>query len=167
MRTRALTASEAVARLIELGYDLEDKCNYIKDNDYTLPFGETTFEWVNPEPNCFNPSLLYWEMEGVYYKVCLLEDRLGNSNVTLIRFEGRNGICVANYNKMKAAQKKEFMAMLESADRYSLPAPQRERDGWKDASYTDEKGLHQTAWYNSRGEYVTLKEWIAQGKPMN
>ena len=167
MKTRALTASEAVARLIELGYSLEGKGNCIKDNDYTLPLGETTFAYVNPEPNMFNPSILYWEMEGVYYRVCLHEDSRGNSNVTLLRFEGCNGICVANYNKMKAAQKKEFMAMLESAERYSLPVPQRERDGWKDASYLDEKGAHHTAWYNSRGEYVTFKEWIEQGKPMN
>ena len=165
MKTRALTASEAVARLLEIGYVVG--MNSIKDNDFTLPFGETTFQYVNPTPNSFNPSILFWESTGVRYAVRVYEDFKGNSNIFLCRYEGDCCIAIANYNKMKAAQKKEFMAMLESAERYSLPVPQRERDGWKDASYKDEAGVHHTAWYNSRGEYVTFKEWIEQGKPMN
>ena len=164
MKTRALTASEAVARLVEIGYVVG--MNSIKDNAFTLPFGETTFRYVNPRPNMFNPSILFWESTGVRYAVQVYEFN-GNSNIFLYRYEGNCGIAIANYNKMKAAQKKEFMAMLESAERYSLPEPQRERDGWKDASYLDEKGVHHPAWYNSRGEYVTYKEWIEQGEPMN
>ena len=122
MKTRALTASEAVARLVEIGYVVGSNC--IKDNAFTLPFGETTFRYVNPRPNMFNPSILAWDSTGVRYAVRVYEDCKGNSNIFLYRYEGDCGMPIADYNKMKAAEKKEFMAMLESAERYELQQPQ-------------------------------------------
>lgn len=159
MRTRALTASEAVERLAEIGYKVGDglsSMNCIKDNAYTLPYGATTFQYVNPTPNTFNPALLYWEQVGVRYSVWVYEDVNGNSNVYLFRWNGSNGCPIANYNKMKAAEKKAFIAMLETAERYTLPVPQRVRDGYRDASYKDENGVYHTAYYDPAGNYIEM-----------
>lgn len=103
MRTRALTASEATARLISLGY-YQNAHTTIKDNEYTLPFGKSE--------------------NGVYYTIQVWEDGRGNSNIRLYRFapikacpDTAIGVPVANYNKMKASEKKAFIQMLESAER--------------------------------------------------
>ena len=153
---KALTASEATAKLLTLGYSKDwNARNYIKDNDYTLPFGKTTFTYVNPRPNMFGPDILYWEAVGVRYNVEVYEDSKGRSNILLYRFEGDNGKAIANYNKMKAAEKKAFMEMLENATIIDFPAPQRERDGFRDASYKDENGVSHTAWYDRDGNFCT------------
>ena len=101
MRTRALTASEATARLISLGY-FPNALTTIKDNECTLPFGKSE--------------------NGVFYGVQVWEDNKGNSNIFLFRFIQNDvvgcsiGVPIANYNKMKAAEKKTFMQMLETAE---------------------------------------------------
>lgn len=100
MRTRALTASEATARLISLGYS-QNAHTTIKDNEYTLPFGKSE--------------------NGVFYSVQVWEDNKGNSNVILYRYIPSKCGCsigtpIANYNKMKAVEKKAFMQMLETAE---------------------------------------------------
>ena len=114
MKTRALTASEATARLFEIGFS-KDSRNCIQDNDFTRPFGETNFTYANPRVNCFGPELIMWDMVGVRYSVEILEDYKGNSNVLLYRFNGHNGECIANYNKMKAAEKKDERGVSHSA----------------------------------------------------
>lgn len=103
MRTRALTASEATARLICLGY-YQNAHTTIKDNEYTLTFGKSE--------------------NGIYYSVQVWEDGRGNSNIILYRFvpskacsDTAIGVPIANYNKMKASEKKAFMQMLETAEK--------------------------------------------------
>lgn len=151
MRTRALTASEANARLIELGFSIG--LNTIQDNEYTLPFGTTTYTYANPSPNPFGPCHLYWESVGVKFSIGIEEDYKGNSNILLLMFNGCNGKAIANYNKMKAAEKKAFMEMAENAIRIEFPKPQALRDGFRDAKYMDEHGCYHTAFYDPFGNY--------------
>ena len=159
MKTRALTASEATARLIEIGFGKEwDSHNFIQDNDYTRPYGETNFTYANPIVNRFGPEKLYWDMVGVRYSIIIREDYKGNSNVLLYRWEGSHGECIADYNKMKAAEKKAFMEMLENAVRIDWPKPQEIRDCFRDASYKDERGVCHTAFIANDGMLHTLAE---------
>lgn len=159
MKTRALTASEATAKLIELGFSKNwDSHDFIQDNDFTRPFGETTFTYTNPVPNCFGPDILSWDMVGVRYEIKVCEDYKGNSNVRLYRFEGHNGKCIADYNKMKASEKKAFMEMLENAVLIDWPEPQKTRNGFRDAKYKDEHGVTHLAFYAPDGTFVEFKD---------
>ena len=159
MKTRALTASEATAKLIEMGYGKEwNQTNYIADNEFTLPFGKTNFTFANPRVNFFGPDMIMWDSVGVRYSVGILEDSKGNSNIFVYRWNGSCGTCIASYNKMKAAEKKAFMEMLENAVLIDWPEPQRTRDGFRDASYKDENGVHHTAFYAPDGKFVSFAE---------
>ena len=159
MKTRALTASEATARLFEIGFGKDwNSRNFIQDNDFTRPFGETNFTYANPRVNSFGPELIMWDMVGVRYSVEIREDYKGNSNVLLYRFNGHNGECIANYNKMKAAEKKAFMEMLENAVLIDWPEPQTIRNGFRDASYKDERGVCHSAFYAPDGKFYTFAE---------
>ena len=157
MKTRALTASEATAKLIEMGFR-KGLDNSIQDNDYTRPFGETSFTYANPRVNSFGPEMIMWDMVGIRYSVEIFEDFKGNSNVLLYRFNGHNGTAIANYNKMKAAEKKAFMEMLENAVLIDWPEPQRTRNGFRDASYKDERNVRHTAFIAPDGKFVAFKE---------
>ena len=100
MRTRALSASEATARLIGLGF-YQNAQTTIKDNEYTLPYGKSE--------------------NGGFYSVEVWEDGNGRSNIVLYKFIPSKTGCsigtpIANYNKMKASEKKVFMQMLETAE---------------------------------------------------
>lgn len=156
MKTRALTASEATALLIEkLGFDsLSTETYFIQDNDYTRRFGVSDFKWVNPEHNTFNPALAYWTGVGVRFSISIYEWN-GRSNVLLYKWNGCSGHPVADYNKMKAAEKKEFIEMCLAAKRANYDQPFRVWEGWKDESYRDEKGVFHTAWRTPDGELHT------------
>lgn len=120
-RQRALTASEATRRLIEAGYEV-DIINAIADNEYTLKYGKTTLKYENPQPNIFDTSIVMWDMVGVWYSIEVYEHD-GKSNVTLNRWNGRNGMTIVSYNKLNAAEKKEFMDMCLNAKRVKYEAP--------------------------------------------
>lgn len=155
---KALTASEAVARAIELGFEV-GKSNWVKDNIFTQPYGPTTFKYVNPRPNIFNPALLFWERTGVRYYVYLTEQN-GRSNIRLYRQDDDKnwGEEIANYNKMCAEARKLFMETLEGMERYECEFPRKVREGFRDASYKDENGVCITAWYDPEGNYCTFKD---------
>ena len=158
---RALTASEATALLIEkLGFDSHSmETYYIQDNDYTRRFGVSDFKWINPKHNTFNPALAHWTGIGVCFSICIHEWR-GKSNVLLYMWEGQSGHAVADYNKMKAAGKKEFIEMCLTAKRAYYNQPFRVWDGWKDESYKDENGVWHTAWRTPDGVLHTSRELI-------
>jgi len=158
---RALTASEATALLIEkLGFDSHSmETYYIQDNDYTRRFGVSDFKWINPEHNRFNPALAYWTGVGTKFSICISEWN-GRSNVYLDMWNGCTGRAVANYNKMNAAEKKEFIEMCLSAKRAYYDQPFRVWDGWKDESYKDENGVWHTAWRTPDGVLHTSRELI-------
>lgn len=158
---RALTASEATALLIEkLGFDSHSmETYYIQDNDYTRRFGVSDFKWINPEHNRFNPALAYWTGVGTRFSICISEWN-GRSNVYLDMWDGCNGRAVANYNKMNAAEKKEFIEMCLTAKRANYDQPFRVWDGWKDESYKDENGVCHTAWRTPDGVLHTSRELI-------
>lgn len=161
MKTRALTASEATALLIEkLGFDsMSTEIYFIQDNDYTRRFGVSDFKWVNPEPNTFNPALAHWTGIGVRFSICIYEWS-GRSNVLLYMWEGQSGHAVADYNKMKAAEKKEFIEMCLTAKRANYDLPFRVWEGWKDESYRDERNVWHTAWRTPDGVLHTIRELI-------
>ena len=160
MKTRALTASEATNLLIEhfnlVGMEIHDTI-YIADNDYTRRFGESTFKWINPEHNPFNPALAYFTGVGVKFSLGIYEWN-GQSNVFLYMWDGCTGKPIANYNKMKAAEKKEFIEMCLNAKRISYDYPFKVWEGWKDESYKDENDVHHTAWRTPDGVYHTSRE---------
>ena len=158
---RALTASEATALLIEkLGFDSHSMVTYyIQDNDYTRRFGVSDFKWINPEHNRFNPALAYWTGVGTRFSICISEWN-GRSNVYLDMWDGCNGRAVANYNKMNAAEKKEFIDMCLTAKRANYDQPFHVWDGWKDESYRDENGVWHTAWRTPDGVLHTSRELI-------
>lgn len=155
---RALTASEATALLIEkLGFDsMSTETYYIQDNDYTRRFGVSDFKWVNPEHNIFNPALVHWTGIGVRFSIGIYEWS-GRSNVTLEMWDGQCGHPVADYNKMKAAEKKEFIEMCLTAKRANYDQPFRVWEGWKDESYKDEQGVCHSAWRTPDGVLHTHK----------
>lgn len=161
MKTRALTASEATALLIEkLGFDsMSTETYFIQDNDYTRRFGVSDFKWINPEHNHFNPALAYWTGVGVRFSISIYEWS-GRSNVLLTMWEGQSGHPVADYNKMKAAEKKEFIEMCLTAKRANYDQPFRVWEGWKDESYRDERGVWHTAWRTPDGVLHTSRELI-------
>ena len=132
--------------------------NFIADNEYTRPFGETNFTYANPHINHFGPEMLMWEAIGVRYSIEILEDEAGRSNITLYRWEGSFGKPIASYNKMKAAEKKAFMEMLENAVLIDWPQPQSIRNGFRDASYKDENGVCHSAFYAPDGKLISFKE---------
>lgn len=155
--TRALTASEATAKLFEMGFTNDwNKTNWIADNEFTLPFGKTNFTYANPRVNSFGPELISWDTVGVRYSVEILEDSKGNSNIFIYRWNNGTDSCIASYNKMKAAEKKSFMEMLEKAVLIDWPAPQTIRNGFRDASYKDENGVHHSAFYAPDGKFVSF-----------
>lgn len=160
MANRALTASEATARAIALGYKV-GKSNWVKDNVFTKPYGPTTMKFIDPEPNMFFPAMIAWRKTGVAYYVYLTESQ-GRSNIRLYRVDYTQpcacGDEIANYNQMNAATKKLFMEALETAERYEAEPPQEMRTGFKDARYQDENGVAQTAWYDPEGNYCTMKD---------
>lgn len=161
MKTRALTASEATSLLIEkLGFDsMSTEIYFIQDNDYTRRFGVSDFKWVNPEHNTFNPALAHWTGIGVRFSICIYEWS-GRSNVLLYMWEGQSGHAVADYNKMKAAEKKEFIEMCLTAKKANYDLPFRVWEGWKDESYRDERGVWHTAWRTPDGVLHTTRELI-------
>ena len=159
MKTRALTASEATAKLIEMGFGKEwNQHNFIADNEFTLPFGKTNFTYANPRVNSFGPEMIMWDMVGVRYSIGILEDSKGNSNISLYRWNGHNGTRIASYNKMNASEKKAFMEMLENAVLIDWPEPQTIRNGFRDASYKDERGVYHSAFYAPDGKFYTFAE---------
>lgn len=102
MRTRALTASEAIARLISLGYKMNAHTT-IKENEYTLRFGKAE--------------------NGIYYTILMGEYGVGMSNIMLYRFVPKRsqpntalGFPVISYHNMQESEKEEFLQMLESAE---------------------------------------------------
>ena len=150
MKTRALTASEATALLIEkLGLQPLE-IYYIQDNDYTRRFGVSDFQWVNPVHNTFNPALAYWTGVGVRFSITVYELK-GKSNITLDIWNGQSGHTIADYNKMKAAETTEFIEMCLTAKRAIYDQPFRVWEGWKNESYRDERGVCHTAWRTPDG----------------
>lgn len=157
MKTRALTASEATALIIEkLGIDDIRESYFIQDNDYTRKFGVSDFKYENPRHNPYNPSLAMWDAIGVRFSICISEWN-GRSNVLLEMWDGSCGHEVANYNKMKAAEKKEFIEMCLTAKRANYDVPFRVWEGWKNESYRDEKGVYHTAWRTPDGILHTCR----------
>lgn len=125
MKTRALTASEATSLLIEkLNISDIRESYFIEDNDYTRRFGVSNFEYVNPVTNDYDPKkdLVYWTAKGTRFSISIYEWE-GQSNIHLYMWNGDCGHQVANYNKMKAAEKKEFIEMCLNAKRvfYNVP----------------------------------------------
>ena len=122
---RALTASEATSLLMEkLNISNLNETYYIEDNDYTKRFGVSNFEWVNPITNDFDEKkdLVYWTAKGTRFSIGIYEWN-GQSNVLLYMWNGGCGKCVASYNKMKAAEKKEFLEMCLNSKRVSYDVP--------------------------------------------
>lgn len=152
MKTRALTASEATALLIEkLGFGTSvTETYFIQDNDYTRRFGVSDFKWINPIHNPYNPSLAVWTGVGVRFSIDIYECN-GKSNIFLLMWNGQTGHTIADYNKMKAAEKKEFIEMCLTAKRANYDQPFRVWEGWKNESYRDERGICHTAWRTPDG----------------
>lgn len=98
---RALTTSEAVARLMELGLS-NHRIKRIGDNELTLPYGATT--------------------DDVFYAIDINESYDGRSYVGLYRFVkkywngkdlGASGSAIFVYSKANAKEKKLFMDIVE------------------------------------------------------
>lgn len=155
---KTLTASQATALLIEkMNYNIKSfETYYIEDNAYTEKFGRTDFEYVNPQHNDFNPALAYWTAKGTRFSILIYELN-GKSNVTLEMWNGTAGKTVANYNKMKAAEKREFIEMCLNSKRVYFNPPFEIWEGWKDESYRDEKGIFHIAWRTPDGNLHNSK----------
>ena len=157
---RALTASEATAILIKKGwFALQNniKTLWIADNEYTKKYGESSFKWENPEHNHFNPSLAHWTATGVRFSITIYEWG-GKSNITLEKWDGSCGKTIVSYNKLTAAEKKEFFAMCENATLLDYEPPFRVWEGWKDESYRDENGVFNSAWRTPNGILHNCRE---------
>jgi hypothetical protein len=114
MKTRALTTSEAVAKLLELGFE-NHRCNTISDNEFTEPFGAS---YTNPNPpkkyNQFTKEWYYDEYEGrISYCLSIDEYADGTSYLRIHRFEGHSGTRIFDYAKANAATKKRFIEVME------------------------------------------------------
>ena len=110
---RALTTSEAVKALFELGVE-NHRGKRIDDNEFTEPFGHT---FTNPNPpkkfNQFSNKWYYDTYDGcVFYEVCCDEYLDGRSYLVLYRFEGHSGKQIFNYAKVDAKTKKRFMDVM-------------------------------------------------------
>lgn len=117
MKTRALTTSEAVAKLMELGYE-NHRINKINDNEFTEPFGAT---YTNPYPErkkWYNPFTkqeeeIIDESKNIFYSLQISEYGNGKSYLYIYRFQGHCGMVVFDYSKANAATKKRFMEVME------------------------------------------------------
>ena len=113
---KALTTSEAVAKLIGMGLK-NGGFHTISDNEFTLPFGKT---YVNPNPKVnkvYNIFKKEWVEETdisdrVLYKIHASEHEDGKSYLHIFRFEGNSGYRVVDYAKLNAKQKKAFMEVM-------------------------------------------------------
>lgn len=135
MRTKALTPSELVKALIERGYKVGD--NPIADNPYTLRFGKTTLEYCDPVSNMFDTKFVHWTMRGDWYSVEVYENDKGRSSVRLNRWNGPTGFTIITYNKLMAAEQKQFAEMCMNATLVEYKPPYRtweERDNMVAAS---------------------------------
>lgn len=110
---RALTTSEAVHKLLGLGFE-NHRGRRISDNEFTEPFGHT---FINPNPpkvfNTFSQTWYYDTYEGcVFYQLTCDEYENGKSYLKILRFKGRSGTPVFDYAKADAKTKKHFMEVI-------------------------------------------------------
>ena len=116
-KSRALTTSEAVTKLLELGFE-NHRVNRISDNEFTEPFGAT---YTNPHPvidRWYNPFTKQEEdivddSANVFYSLAISEYADGKSYLYIHRFHGKSGKVIFDYSKADAATKKRFMEVME------------------------------------------------------